>query len=114
MQLIAHNTNRDRMNTLPRVASSEYLIAGSALLLLLAAQWILSSVILATNYYGGDGKMVVSTVLTASNSADISTSPISVPCRARERNYCRKTHGLILRFGRLLFSPTKRLPTFQP
>jgi hypothetical protein len=52
-------------NTLPRVTSSEYLIAGSALLLLLAAQWILSSVILATNYYGGDGKMVVSVVLTA-------------------------------------------------
>ena len=50
---------------MPRVASSEYLIAGSALLLLLAAQWILSSVILATNYYGSDGKMVVSVVLTA-------------------------------------------------
>jgi hypothetical protein len=38
MQLIAHNAKRDRKNTLPRVASSEYLIAGSALLLLLAAQ----------------------------------------------------------------------------
>jgi len=65
MRLIAHNAKRDRMNTLPRVASSEYLVAGSALLLLLAAQWILSSVILATNYYGGDGKMVVSVVHTA-------------------------------------------------
>jgi hypothetical protein len=65
MQFIGHSEKRDRLNTLPRVASSEYLIAGSALLLLLAAQWILSSVIVGTNYYGGDGKMVVSAVLTA-------------------------------------------------
>ena len=65
MQMIGHDAKRDSMNTWPRLASSECLIAGSALLLLLAAQWILSSVILATNYYGGDGKMIVSVALTA-------------------------------------------------
>jgi hypothetical protein len=65
MQMIGHDAKPDHMNTWPRLASSEYLIAGSALLLLLAAQWILSSVILATNYYGGDGKMIVSVALTA-------------------------------------------------
>jgi hypothetical protein len=65
MQMIGHDAKPDHMNTWPRLASSECLIAGSALLLLLAAQWLLSSVILGTNYYGGDGKMVVSAVLTA-------------------------------------------------
>jgi len=63
MQIIGHSAERKR--TVSRIEPSELLIAGSALLLLLAAQWILSSVILATNYYGGDGKMVQSAVLTA-------------------------------------------------
>jgi len=63
MQIIGHSAERKR--TLSRIEPSELLIAGSALFLLLAAQWILSSVILATNYYGGDGKMVQSAVLTA-------------------------------------------------
>jgi hypothetical protein len=65
MQMMGQDAKPDRVNTWPRLASSECLIAGSALLLLLAAQWLLSSVILGTNYYGGDGKMVVSAVLTA-------------------------------------------------
>jgi hypothetical protein len=65
MQMMGQDAKPDRVNTWPRLASSECLIAGSALLLLLAAQWLLSSVILGTNYYGGDGKMIVSAALTA-------------------------------------------------
>jgi hypothetical protein len=48
-----------------RVTSSEIVIALSALVLLLAAQWTLSAAILATNYFGNDGKMLQSLVLTA-------------------------------------------------
>ena len=64
-QLIANRTHPNRMVALSRLTSSEILIAGSALIMLLAAQWILSSAILGTNYYGGDGKMVQSAALTA-------------------------------------------------
>ena len=45
--------------------SSEILLAGFALLLVLVAQWVLSSVIHATNYYGIDGKLAQSAALTA-------------------------------------------------
>ena len=45
------------------VVSAELLIAGTALLLLLVAQWSLSQTILATNYYGGDGKMAQAVAL---------------------------------------------------
>jgi hypothetical protein len=65
MQIIGHSAERDRTVALSRIEPSELLIAGSALFLLLAAQWILSSVILATNYYGADGQMLQSVVLTA-------------------------------------------------
>ena len=48
-----------------RIISSEILIATVGLLLLLVAQWLLSTTIIGTNYYGGDGKMVQSDALTA-------------------------------------------------
>jgi hypothetical protein len=48
-----------------RAASKDLLIAGSALLMLLAAQWALSAAIHGTNYYGFDGKMAQATVLAA-------------------------------------------------
>src|SRR5262249_153538 len=48
-----------------RVTSTEIFIAGSALLMLLAAQWALSSAIHGANYYGFDGKMAQATVLAA-------------------------------------------------
>src|SRR5262245_35378850 len=44
--------------------STEILIAGWALLLLLVAQWMLSSAIQGTNYYGNDGKMAQAAALT--------------------------------------------------
>src|SRR5215467_12475990 len=46
MQMMGQDAKPDLVNTWPRLASFECLIAGSALLLLLAAQWLLSSVIL--------------------------------------------------------------------
>src|SRR5215217_5815234 len=46
-------------------AASEVVIAGCGLLMLLAAQWIVCSVIPGSNYYTLDGKMVQSVVLTA-------------------------------------------------
>jgi hypothetical protein len=51
--------------TLLGAVSSEIFIAGSALLMLLAAQWILSAAIHGANYYGIDGKMVQATILAA-------------------------------------------------
>jgi len=42
---------------------SETVFAVFALLMLLAAQWLLSGAIHGTNYYGGDGKMAQATVL---------------------------------------------------
>ena len=44
--------------------SLEILIAGFALVALLAAQWMLSAVIQGANYYGVDGKMAQATILT--------------------------------------------------
>src|SRR5215216_314849 len=44
---------------------SEILVAGFALLLLLTAQWVLSDIIHATNYYGIDGKMAQAAALAA-------------------------------------------------
>jgi hypothetical protein len=44
--------------------SVEILIAGFALVALLAAQWMLSAAIQGTNYYGVDGKMAQATILT--------------------------------------------------
>ncbi|MFL5069469.1 MAG: hypothetical protein ACJ8D9_07750 [Xanthobacteraceae bacterium] len=44
---------------------SEVLVAGFALLLLLTAQWVLSDIIHATNYYGIDGKMAQAAALAA-------------------------------------------------
>jgi hypothetical protein len=61
MRLIARISQPSRI----RISSSEVFIAGSALLLLLLAQWSLCHVILGTNYYGIDGKMAQSAVLTA-------------------------------------------------
>src|SRR6516225_7468511 len=43
----------------------EIALAGCALAMLLAAQWILSSVIIGANYFGFDGKMAQSVALTA-------------------------------------------------
>ena len=43
----------------------EIALAGCALATLLAAQWILSSVIVGANYFGFDGKMAQSVALTA-------------------------------------------------
>src|SRR5262249_44134652 len=43
----------------------EIALAGCALVMLLAAQWILSSVIIGANYFGFDGKMAQSVTLTA-------------------------------------------------
>jgi hypothetical protein len=43
--------------------SLEILIAGFALVALLAAQWMLSAAIQGTNYYGVDGKMAQATIL---------------------------------------------------
>ena len=43
----------------------EILVAGFALVALLAAQWMLSSAIHGTNYDGGDGKMAQATILAA-------------------------------------------------
>src|SRR5262245_38756683 len=44
---------------------NELLVAGFALLTVLAAQFFVSQVIQGTNFYGGDGKMVLSHVLSA-------------------------------------------------
>src|SRR5215472_15419627 len=44
---------------------TEPMVAGLALLALLAAQWMLSSAIPGTNYYGNDGKMAQATVIAA-------------------------------------------------
>ena len=44
--------------------SLEILIAGFALVALVAAQWMLSAAIQGTNYYGVDGKMAQATILT--------------------------------------------------
>jgi hypothetical protein len=65
MQFFGRSVERDRSGTLSIVAPSEILVAGSALALLLAAQWMLSSAILGTNYFGGDGKLVQAAALTA-------------------------------------------------
>jgi hypothetical protein len=46
---------------------SELVVAGFALVVLLAAQWMLSTAIQGTNYYGVDGKMAQATVLTSLN-----------------------------------------------
>jgi len=59
------STAANRTVWLWQVTASEIFIAVSALVLLLVAQWSLSAAIFATNYYGGDGKMVQSAVLTA-------------------------------------------------
>ena len=45
--------------------ATELLIAGSVLLLALAAQWILATLVPGTNYYGVDGKMAQATTLAA-------------------------------------------------
>jgi hypothetical protein len=47
------------------IGSSEIFIAGSALLMLLAAQWILCRIVPGGNYYTLDGKMAQSVVLIA-------------------------------------------------
>src|SRR5262245_6412680 len=65
MPPIVHSTEPDRTAAVWRGAYAEILLAGTALLLALAAQWILSSTIRGTNYYGVDGKMVQSTILAA-------------------------------------------------
>jgi len=57
--------DRTGSGTFLGAASSEFFIAGSALLMLLAAQWILSTAIHGANYYGFDGKMAQATVLGA-------------------------------------------------
>ena len=113
MQMMGQDAKPDRVNTWPRLASSECLIAGSALLLLLAAQWILSSVILATNYYGGDGKMIVSVALTAFKFGGYFDVTNLSPMQSLRTQLLPK-NTWIRRFGRSLFSPKKRLPTFQP
>jgi len=48
-----------------KIAWSEALVPTSALFMALAAQWILSGAIRGTNYYGFDGKMVQSLILTS-------------------------------------------------
>src|SRR5262245_18777273 len=47
-----------------KIASTEFIVAGAGLLMLLAAQWMLSVAIHGTNYYGVDGKMAQATVLS--------------------------------------------------
>ena len=47
----------DRTTSASRMISSEWRVAGFALLALLVAQWMLCSAIHGTNYDGGDGKM---------------------------------------------------------
>src|SRR5215472_16015812 len=44
---------------------NEPMVAGLALLALLVAQWMLSSAIPGTNYYGNDGRMAEATILAA-------------------------------------------------
>src|SRR5215813_6417340 len=56
---------RDSEVKVATTAASEALIALSALAMVLAAQWVLSGAIHGTNYYGFDGKMAQSAVLTA-------------------------------------------------
>jgi hypothetical protein len=65
MRLIAQITQPHRTVASAPNALSDGFIAFTALLLLLLAQWILCHVILGTNYYGIDGKMAQSVVLTA-------------------------------------------------
>ena len=55
----------NRPHFLSGIASAEFALAAAALLMLLGAQWMLSAVIVGTNYYGVDGKMAQSAVLTA-------------------------------------------------
>src|SRR5262245_1985691 len=64
MRLVGHNDS-GRAGTIPRAPGAEILIAVAALLLRLAAQWILSTTIRGTNYYGIDGKMAQAAAITA-------------------------------------------------
>jgi hypothetical protein len=64
MQLIK-DAERNRSVVMSRATLWEVAIAGSALLIAMAAQWILSTLIDGTNYYGLDGKLAQSAVLTA-------------------------------------------------
>ena len=47
------------------IRATELMVAGLALLALLVAQWMLSSAIPGTNYYGNDGRMAEATILAA-------------------------------------------------
>src|SRR5262245_35860147 len=48
-----------------KLASSEWVLVGFAMLALLAAEAMLCAAILGTNYYGVDGKMAQATILAA-------------------------------------------------
>src|SRR5215211_2211962 len=65
MRLIACRAEPSQTAELSRVTAAEIFVAGSALLMLITAQWILSSTITGTNYLGLDGKGVQSVVLAA-------------------------------------------------
>jgi len=65
VRLIACRAEPSQTAELSRVTAAEIFVAGSALLMLITAQWILSSTITGTNYLGLDGKGVQSVVLAA-------------------------------------------------
>jgi hypothetical protein len=65
MRAIERGMEQNRTVPPRGIVSSEIFIAGSALLMLLAVQWILSRVIPGGNYYTIDGKLAQSVVLTA-------------------------------------------------
>src|ERR1700719_2290053 len=57
----SRNINTARSN--PKFVFSEWVVVGIAILALLAAEAMLCSTILGTNYYGVDGKMAQTTAL---------------------------------------------------
>jgi hypothetical protein len=61
---LIEDTERNRLAILSRGTGWEVVIAGSALLILLTAQWILASAIPGMSYYGLDGKLAQSALLT--------------------------------------------------
>src|SRR5262249_36871409 len=65
MLLVERNTTLPAAMQGRQAALAEAFIAVSALVMLLAAQWVLSSVIQGTNSYGVDGKMAQSAAIAA-------------------------------------------------
>jgi hypothetical protein len=92
----------------------ELVFIGSALLLLVAAELMLSGAMHGTTYRGSDGGMVQASVFAALRFGGVSTSRTSIPCKGLVRNFCRRMPGPILLFGHSLLSREKPRPIYPP